>query len=79
MSQIILPVAPENAKELAKRRRHVTLTFIANSQLPYRVEKKTTGVWLASFETPEQVSEFLLGCCPEQLAKKPTSRTRSRR
>lgn len=79
MSSIILPVTPDKVKELAMRRRHVTITLVPSSQLPYRVEKKTTGVRLASCETAEQVTEFLLNCCPEQLARKPTSRTRSSR
>ena len=73
MSVVVLPVTKENAKEISARRRHVQLSFAPVSQLPYRVEKKTTGQRLGGFETPEAVVAFLLGCSVEELARKPAS------
>lgn len=73
-----LPVPKELQKEISLRRRHVTVLHVPMSSMPYRVEKKRTGVHLASLETPEKVVEFLLQCCPDELAKKPATRRSSR-
>lgn len=74
MAQITLPVSSEQAKDLSLRRKFVTITHVEQSELPYRIEKKNTGVHMASFDCAEKVVEFLLQCCPEVLARKPTRR-----
>lgn len=76
MSAIVLPVSKESRNMLSRRRRYVQIKHIAASQLPYRVIKRVTGVTLASFETLEQVADFLLSCNEETLTKAPTNRRR---
>lgn len=78
MSVIVLPVEKEHRNELSQRRRHVQIRHVAASDLPYRVIKRVTGVTMASFETTEQVTQFLLNCDIETLTKAPANRRRRR-
>lgn len=49
----------DSEKDISEKRKLVTVKVIVESDLPYRVIRKSNGVTLASFSSLEQISDFL--------------------
>jgi hypothetical protein len=71
MNSVVLPSA-DQAKENAKKRKLIKITIVAASEVPYRVEKKRTGVVLGSFKTEDELDAFINQYPLAQLESKPT-------
>jgi hypothetical protein len=78
MSQAVLPGLTDISPELALKLRLVEITPVPQSQLPFRVIKKRTGVVLGSFRTQDDVVAFLNEYALSHLQSSPT-RKRFRR
>lgn len=78
MTQFNLATNPEMSEEDRLKRRLMTFTHIERSELPYRVEKSSTGVVLGRFETQEALIDFVDRYPLERLKSLPTRRRHSR-
>lgn len=72
MSQAVLLGLTDISPELALKLKLVEITPVPQSQLPFRVIKKRTGVVLGSFRTQDDVVEFLDGYALSHLQNNPT-------
>ncbi len=72
----VVAAAPEltPSQVLAAKKKCVVIEYVAASQLPHRVTKRSTGVLLCAVATKQEVADFLDRVSLESLKTKPKRR-----